>query len=425
MSSGHVRKVSNRTSLRRSTVGPLSTTDDPLSITTSTAHDPVGSPDLPPSPGDEMFSPSRSPLNLPPALGAEVVQKDLSFLLAPSIYHPISQLEVPPPFRVPFPTVPAEASLSSLREQLDSLLSKRQFLPAAHLSASILTSGKVSPTDLDTVFYLLQIRYSCLELTGNTTLAAQEAKALEDLNSAFYFTSTGDTTPVDVERVEEHIMPYSLRLQGLHLQSLGFGDPRRGISSLYDLGLECREQIALPTTSPEDRTLWRKRLQDLGIRVVNALIEMDDLETAKRTLMANITDAKEVDSATLNRAVLLLLKIGDTTTARNLLDTRSTGDFRMLQALLCVAEGRWEDSVQQWEAYLDTAKASEEEPIIKQNLAVALLYVGRPSEVSLPPLYFSSTNLDTDICAGQTNSRRPGLERSRLPKLDVQSGHAL
>ena len=371
-----------------------------------------------------MVSPSRSPLNLPPELAAEVVQKDLSFLLAPSIYHPLSQLEIPPPFRVPFPTVSPEASLSSLQEQLDGLLSKGHFLPAAHFSASILTSGKVDPTDLDTIFYLLQIRYSCLELTGNTTLAAQEVKALEDLNSAFYFTSTGDTTPVDGERVEEHIMPYSLRLQALHLQSLGFGDPRRGISSLYDLGLECREQIALPTTPPEDRIVWRKRLQDLGIRVVNALIEMDDLETAKRTLMASITDAKEVDSATLNRVVLLLLKIGETTTARNLLETHSTEDSTMLQALLCVAEGRWEDAVKQWEAYLDPSKAGQEEPIIKQNLAVALLYTGRLSEVS-PSLYLFPTNSDTDTCAGQANSGRPGLDRSRLPKLDVQFGNAL
>ncbi|KKY28593.1 hypothetical protein UCRPC4_g00398 [Phaeomoniella chlamydospora] len=210
-------------------------------------------------------------------------------------------------------------------------------------------------------------------------LAAQEAKALEDLNSAFYFTSTEIETPIDGERMEEHIMPYSLRLQALHLQSIGFGDPRRGVSSLYDLGLECREHIGLPSTTKEDRDMWRERLQDLGIRIVNALVEMGDFDTAKRTLLSQLpTDGQDVN--TLTRLTLLLLKIGDIATARRLLETHAAESNNMLQALLAVSEGRWEEAVQLWKTMLAKPGKTDEHIIVKQNLAVALLYTGRLPE---------------------------------------------
>ena len=364
----------------------------PLAATSTDLPVPAKSTDQASPSRDGTLSPSVKSITSPSDVTHEELdQKDLSFLLAPEIYHPLSQLEIPLPLRLPLPTISTKASLSSLLEQVDELLSKGHFLPAAHLSALILTSGKITPTDNRTVFHLLGVRYSCLELTGNTTLAAQEAKALEDLNSAFYFTS--DENAVDGEKVDQHIMPYALRLQALHLQSLGFGDPRRGISSLYDLGLECREQIALPTKSAEDRLIWRKRLRDLGIRVVNALIEMDDLDAAKRTLMS--TTGENLDPETLSRIVLLLLKMGDTTTVRNLLekyDSPETTDITttMLPALLSVAEGRGEDAVQQWQSHLtsdttthdDSNKRDDREAMIKQNLAVALLYIGHLSDVS-------------------------------------------
>ena len=316
--------------------------------------------------------------------------KDLAFLLDQSIYHPVSQLEIPAPFRIPFPTLVKEDELQTSLSQLEKLLSAGHFLQVAYFAALILSSGKVKSTDVETIFQLLQIRFSCLELTGNTNLAAQEAKALEDLNSAFYFTAGENGS-------DEHIMPYPLRLQALRLQSLGFSDPRRGISTLYDLGLECREKIALPSTSEEDRELWRRRLRDVGIRVVNALIEMEDMEAARRTLMSQLPrrdmSGDELTSELLFKTVLLLIRIGDIASATDLLQKNSSKDNGMLQALLCVSEGRWEDAVESWQKVLDGSNASIDQTVVKQNLAVALLYVGRLPEVSLPSRHHPNQSL--------------------------------
>jgi trafficking protein particle complex subunit 12 len=261
--SGHGRKQSSRAALpRRSTKGPLDAPDDLLSSSAATVSSPTDYREQPTSEATPSRSeqPSKSEFDqVPPS-----VDRDLSFLLEPSIYHPLSQLEVPAPFRRPFPQPPSSAvKVSEALKQVDELLAECDYLRAAHLAGLVLVSGAVGSNDLGTIFRLLSIRYSCLQLSGNVMLAAQEAKALEDLGSTFYFLDFPKDALANEEIVPDtppqHIVPFHLRLQALRLQSIGFSDPRRGVSSLYDLGTECREWLAVASLTPNQRLLaWRR-----------------------------------------------------------------------------------------------------------------------------------------------------------------------
>ena len=385
MASKHNRKPSTRSPLnRRTTKGPLDE-DDPLSSSaasiTSPARSTFASPamSIPATDPEDGFRSSALPS---PSLADEARpaepdpnEKDLSFLLDPSIYHPLSQLDLPPAFRRPFPAAPStKTPLAQSLSELDALLAKSDFLSAAHLAGAILSSGSVRPTDTETIFRLLSTRFSCLELTGNTLLAAQESKALEDLISTFYYYDPPEP-PKNAEQdvaPPEHIMPFSLRLQALRLQSIGFSDPRRGVSALYDLGIECREHVAFSSTAEEDRGAWRARLEEIGIRVVNALIEMSDLDCARRMLESNIADDNTVSPAAAQRMALLYLKIGDVEKARTV--QSASVDF---EPLLMMAEGRYEDAAKLWEEQLGADTGEDSKTLIKQNLAVAYLYSGQ------------------------------------------------
>ncbi len=303
--------------------------------------------------------------------------KDLSFLLHPSFYLPISQSDVPPQFHSHWTPVSGSASITELIIEIDRLLSKGEYLAAAHTSVGALTSPALDPTDVKTIADLLSIRYSCLELTGNTHVAAQESKVLEDLNSDFYYivppppsfqksqSKTTDDLPL-------HILPFRLRLQASRLQSVGFSDPRRGISALYDLGLECRDHLASPRTTSSEKELWIQRLKELGLRVVNALIEVNDLECAKRTLN-DLQSSSDMDWKV--RMSLILLKVGDVPAAKELLD-ESSESAAMLTPLLATAEGRFEAAVEGWEDLHTQYQEMHLASIVRQNLAVNYLYAG-------------------------------------------------
>ena len=262
--------------------------------------------------------------------------------------------------------------------KVEKLLSNGEFPSAAHTAAGILTSPALDPTNIKTIVDLLSIRYSCLELIGNTLAAAQESKVLEDLNSEFYYIvpltalslkSQKETT----SSLPTHILPFSLRLQASRLQSIGFSDPRRAISALYDLGLECREHLALSDISSNERELWERRLTELGVRVVNALIEINDLECAKRTLKGL---RSKNDLSWTVRMGLLLMKIGDISAAKELLHS-SSETSKMLMPLLATIEGRFEDAICEWQDFSTHNQETYLKSIIQQNLAVNYLYAGR------------------------------------------------
>jgi len=211
--------------------------------------------------------------------------------------------------------------------------------------------------------------------------AAQEAKALEDLSSAFYYDDHNSQVEADndnesVRKVPRHIMPFSLRLQGLRLQSIGFSDPRRGVSTLYDTASECREHITSATTSQEQRKLWTARLQEVAIRVVNALIEIGDLDCAVRALETMKPTRPEDAPIWEARMILLLVRIGDVTKAGQMIKSSSLDPTNRiaLEALLAIARGEYQNA----EALLNSEPSIESslQALVKQNLAVAYLYNG-------------------------------------------------
>ncbi|KAF9889956.1 hypothetical protein FE257_006830 [Aspergillus nanangensis] len=310
-------------------------------------------------------------------------EKDLSYLLRYDVYHSLAQIDIPPALRSEFLSPISDQPLSSCLEMLEKFLAEGHFLLAAYLSASILTSSLVSSTDSQLILALFYTRLACLELSGNTIMAAQESKALEDLSSTFYYVES----PVEVSGAENaqnhstlprHIVPWPLRVLAVRLQSIGFGDSRRGIGGLYEIGLEARREIMRPDLTDGERKIWKERLADLGIRNVNALIEMGDLGAARRSLASlRISSPGEV---TDSRKALLFLLIGDLDAAREVIGESGTSSETFLQPLLSMAEGRYADAVTEWHALSERRAGETDEGMISQNLAVCLLYTGRLNE---------------------------------------------
>ena len=311
-------------------------------------------------------------------------RKDLSFLLGPGIYGSVSQNDIPATFQ----TLSDGSSLKTEMvaeyiERINALLRQGDYLSAARTSAIALTNSDVSHFDSSTILQLLEIRLSCLELVGSLAQAAQESKALEDLNSAFYYVG-GQSEDNEAEKgnairpVQRHIMPFSLRLQATRLQAIGFSDLRRGVSALYEIALECRDHLSSPLTLREDRILWTQRLEEVGIRVVNSLIELGDLECARRTLLSQHAAKAEKSGRWLSRVVLLLLRIGDVSAAEQVL-ARSTevDDLSLLLPLIQLGKGEYQEATSAWEAMLGNGHNMDQAALIKQNLAVAYLYIGR------------------------------------------------
>ncbi|KAF7589469.1 hypothetical protein BBP40_004267 [Aspergillus hancockii] len=319
-----------------------------------------------------------APDDLPETLG-----KDLSFLLKYDIYHSLSLVDIPHALRSEFVGLTSEETLSSSLSILEKLLAEGHFLLAAYLSGTILTSPLISPIDINIIFALFYTRLACLELSGNTILAAQESKALEDLSSNFYYVDQA-TGGSDAEIEQEHptyprhIVPWPLRVLAVRLQSIGFGDSRRGIGGLYEIGLEARREIMRQDLGEAERSLWKERLSDLGIRSVNALIEMGDLSAARRSLQSLQTS--ESDESSKLRIALLLLLIGDIDAAKQLFGESDKPGNGIIKPLLSMAEGRYDDAVIEWKTLLEGGIEGADTSIISQNLAVCLLYTGRLNE---------------------------------------------
>ncbi|KAE8412878.1 hypothetical protein BDV36DRAFT_46999 [Aspergillus pseudocaelatus] len=373
----HNRNISRSSRPRSSTKGPLDDPNDPVNaegvlqpknIANAGGYTGASFSELDP----------LAPDDLPQTLG-----KDLSFLLRYDIYHSLSQVDIPHTLRSEFIGLTSEESLSSCLSTLERLLAEGHFLLAAYLSGTILTSSLISSSDIKMIFSLFYTRLACLELSGNTIIAAQESKALEDLSSTFYYVDQASSTP-DVENEEKHanyprhIVPWPLRVLAVRLQSIGFGDSRRGIGGLYEIGLEARREIMRPDLSLAERSIWKERLSDLGIRSVNALIEMGDLSTARRSLH-NLQTSGSGETNKLRKALLFLL-IGDIDAAKQLAGESDQTGISLFNPLLSMAEGRYDDAVTEWRALLESGSNGTDTAIISQNMAVCLLYTGRLNE---------------------------------------------
>ncbi|KAK0636457.1 hypothetical protein B0T17DRAFT_519184 [Bombardia bombarda] len=370
---GHNRSRSavKATRPRSSTKGPLDAdeVEIPLTSPLSPQHQqrmlPLG---LPRNSGAASPRPRSAAHSPAPRRAVAPRPKDFSYLLRPEIYHPLPPQNVPPPFRIS----PKQASADT---PIPALLARGQFRAAAIAAAQALTTGGVlpggtprpDPADHARIFELLYTRLACLTLIDATPLAAQEVKALEDLNSAYYLD----------EATGRHLVPWELRVLNVRLQALGFGDPRRSVMSLYDLAREARTRLADATARHDNsaRELWKDRLADVGMRVAGALVEMEDLPGAAHHL-ASLTDRG--DGKLVMAKALLWLHLGDVDAARECVETERADETaeRVVAALCDMADGEYEAALAQW----GELRGQSDDEMVGVNMAVCLLYVGRMQE---------------------------------------------
>ncbi|KAI8667714.1 hypothetical protein NCS55_00794000 [Fusarium keratoplasticum] len=363
-SQGHSRNKSvTKTRPRSSTKGPLDVDDDPL-----TSHQPAAvAAHRASTHRPRISSPlPRSSTGTPVSQLGEAKAKDFSFLLRPEIYHPLTPLNVPVAFRnsqkQPSPEAP-----------LEELLANGHFRAAAIAAVQELTgsgaSGGIDPTDSAKIFSLLYTRLACLTLIDATPLAAQEVKALEDLNDIRKY--------VD-ETTGEHLVPWELRVLNVRLQALGFGDARRAVMSYHDLAREARDRIAKAAAQHDNSVteLWKARLGDLGIQVAGALIELEDLTGAAHHL-STLRDRGD-GRMTLSKA-LLWLHLGDADSARACASQVSASDEnveKLITALCDMADAEYESALENWRELKETM----DDEMVGVNTAVCLLYLGRIQE---------------------------------------------
>ncbi|OBT80066.1 hypothetical protein VF21_01179 [Pseudogymnoascus sp. 05NY08] len=344
---------------RRSTRGPVDLSQAPVSGPLGSSSPTLSnSQTLSPTHSQRSPNPSSRPTSSP-AFPA----KDFSRLLRPELYHPLPTTDIPAPLR---PSSPPP-------QDLPTLLSTSRFRAAAVLAANLLTTA-TAPTDHPTIFALLYVRLASLTLCNATALAAQEVKALEDLNSALYL------DPL----TSAHLVPWELRVLAVRLQGIGFNDPRRGVVGYFELARDARRALTAlrkaVTEDPEsgdatlvERHMWEERLVDLGVRVAGALVEMEDLEGAAMHLR---TLGEGGDRMVGARRALLWLRLGDVEAARGCVGGREEADGVVL-ALGEMADGKYEDAATIWEQLAERDGGNE---MYAQNLAVCMLYSGQIDE---------------------------------------------
>ena len=196
-----------------------------------------------------------------------------------------------------------------------------------------------------------------MTLINHLPLAAEESKALQDINIPFYRD----------EVTGRNLLPWELRVLVVRLQGVGYGDGRRGVGGYYDLAREARAEVKKATIS-EEKEVWKERLKKLGTFVANALIDMGDTGAAVRHL-ESLRPRDGKDEVLEGRLALLYIDIGNVDAARQCLPTTSTS----VGPLLKMAEGRYADAAEQWSALPSNDLAT-------QNLAVCLFYLGKVDE---------------------------------------------
>ncbi|KAF2196926.1 hypothetical protein GQ43DRAFT_444690 [Delitschia confertaspora ATCC 74209] len=389
-----------------STRGPLeeNIVDDPLQVeqsnTTSTPQ--------------RVLSPTLSPTASIADATSDLPAKDFSFLLDPSSYHVLPTNNIPPSF-LDAPNIP------SVTTPIPELLQTGHYRLAAIAAAKTLVTS-TSPNDGPTIFSLLYIRLSCLCLINEHALAAQESKLLGDLTSTFYRHPISHT----------HLVPWPLRTLSVRLAALGYSEWRKGIMGYYELAHSAREAFAR-ASSLSEKNLWRSRLRECGIRVANVLVEMGELEGAGRHLATlstsaqSITDAED-ESCQETRDIqtmetLVWLRVGDIQAAQRCLSSLTSSSSptplinSTLRALIAMSDSDFPTAVSIWQ---DLRSEYPGDAMVTQNLAVALLYMGRISEArallselmdTSPPFHSLVFNLCTifELCTERHRERKMAL----------------
>ncbi|WPH02818.1 Hypothetical protein R9X50_00568600 [Acrodontium crateriforme] len=384
--------------LRRSTQGPLAVADDPLS-TPEPSQSPA-QPSPPPPHVSEALSRPSTLSSRPKPTG------DVRFLQDPSIYHQIPTDDISPIFLEAEHQPRPEASLATL-------LQNGHFRRAA--TAALTELLQLPAHECERIFQLLYTRLACLVLLSRPDLAAQEAVPLTD------FLMRGLPQAKDVVPW----IPWELRLLLVRLQSIGAADGgRREIMTLYSLTGELRVNIRQAQLEEDQPTLSRlhARLQDLALRVADALVEMGELDTASHHLDSLIDiDQDEV----AYRQALIHCRLGHVVKSRRYASQLKNADSKAaLDALLKLADGKMTDARN---AYRTLVEQHPSEPLYAQNLVVCILYTGQIAEartllqdvVQQSPACSSMLfNLSTiyELCSERANDKKTNLMRMMAAK---------
>ncbi|RMY75366.1 hypothetical protein D0863_02667 [Hortaea werneckii] len=396
----HGRNISTPL-MRRSTKGPLDAVDDPLGEPASK------SPVDPESASASARTPSgKGPVSPPPAGLPHRLKTgiDLRFLQDPNLYHPLPTSDVATAFWDSTQQPPPGTALAGL-------LKGGHFRRAADGAVNELR--RCSSDDTTQILKLLYTRFACLVLVSRPDIAAQEALPLLD----FLARNAGGANDVTT------VVPWELRLLLVRLQSVGAQDGgRRGIMGLYTLAAEARVHAKESDQDENLLQLWRQRLDDLGLRVADALVEMGELETANRHL-DTLSPPHTVDDITYRKA-LLKARVGDVDGAQacinNLSDTKQQ---KKLHALLKMADGEVAQAADSWQSQHE----SDASALDANNWAVSMLYTGRITTAyevfeklandhsGFPALLF---NLGTvyELCTERAVERKSALAQSMAAK---------
>jgi len=325
----------------------------------------------------------------------------LQFLLDRRLYHQIPSDDIAPGF--------AESKHQPpLGSPLEDLIQAGHFRRAAETALTELLAG--GSGDADRIFRLVYTRLACLVLISRPDLAADEAVPLTD----FLNRNTPDAKDV------LPVVPWELRLLLVRLQSIAAADDgRRGVMSLYTLAGEVRSHLSEAKADGDEASVqvWSERLQDLGLRVTDTLVEIGELETALRHLDTLVS----IDADVLNsRKALLNTRMGDLSSAKAALDKVSPGLSKDIYgALLRTAGGDFAKAVDDWRVLVEQHPDNE---LLGQNLSACLLYTGRITEARsilesiaretsvFPALLF---NLSTvyELCTDRAIDRKAGLSQ--------------
>ncbi|KAL8707372.1 MAG: hypothetical protein Q9220_007596 [cf. Caloplaca sp. 1 TL-2023] len=318
-------------------------------------------------------------------------EKDLSFLLNPSNFHPL-----------PTPPFPSISSPPPPNTPLPTLLAQRKYHHAATLAAQSLTQSPAQLLPASEIFSLIYTRLLSLTLCSHTALAAQESLILGDIHSPFYLSSSGSGIC---------ILPWPLRLLATRLQAIGSGDRKRGVQGCYDLAFYARTRIR---EGGESEALWRKRLRELGVLTANALVEMGDLEGARgclESLVVGAAEKEEKEKGMLRMWIAMVaVRMGDLGEARRWIEDPNCYRKPLMEPLLSMASGDYDRAVTQWRdliaASSDDDTTEKDMLVAKQNLAVCLLYIGCVDESTalltsllLPPTTTEGAHISTAIGA--------------------------
>jgi hypothetical protein len=225
----------------------------------------------------------------------------------------------------------------------------------------------------------------------------------------------------------------------VRLAALGYGEWRKGVMGYFELARECREMLVKSTTPDEEKSVWRRRLRECGVRVASVLVEMGDLEGAGRHLgtlsvspSATSDEEEDGDRDVRIMETLVWLRVGDIASARRCLaHTTSTSSSTSLvdgtlDALIQLADSDFSAAAASFQAL---HKQYPDDAMIAQNLAVCLVYTGRIAEAkavleglvdSGPPFHSMIFNLSTvyELCTERNRDRKVELASKLAARKD-------